>query len=408
MRIFNAILSVGLLNLNPMTNTDKKRICLIIASPLTIRFFLLGQIEALARKYELTVITNTDDTAFLAHLGVPVRVIPVAIERNVALWLDLKALVRLAYIFSREKFDIVHSLSPKSGLLTMVSAWLVKMPVRIHTFQGEVWITRRGLWRSFLKFLDWLVARLATHLLVVSFSEEKFLIEQGVVPPGKLQILANGSICGVDTSRFKPDAKARHDLRASIGIPEEDIVILYLGRLNVDKGLLDLAKAFAKIIQKHPHAHLLVVGPDEGGMRGKIKSHCNHGGSHVHFADYTDVPERYVSACDILCLPSYREGFGLVLIEAAATGIPTVGSRIYGVTDAIVDSQTGLLFTVGSIDDLAEKIERLIADPVLRRTLGENGRVRALRDFSSELVRAELFGYYEKILAVRVNTEKDA
>lgn len=378
---------------------DKKRICLVIASPLTIKFFLLGHIKALATKYDLAVITNTGNPEFLAYLGVPVRVIPVAIERNVSLWRDLKALIRLALIFSRERFDLVHSLSPKSGLLAMAAAWMAKIPIRVHTFQGEVWATRKGLWRSFLKLLDRLVVRCANHLLVVSCSEEQFLIEQGVVPPGKLRILANGSICGVDPGRFKPDLSARNEIRASLGIPDADTVVLFIGRLTVDKGLLDLTDAFSRIIVHRKNVHLLVVGPDEQGMRDRMNNWLGRGCPQLHFADYTETPERYIAASDILCLPSYREGFGLVLIEAAATGVASVGSRIYGITDAIVDSETGLLFTPGNIDDLTEKLERLIGDPVLRNVLGENGRVRACRDFSKELVLAELLKYYEQLLS---------
>lgn len=378
---------------------NKKKICLVIASPLTVNFFHLEQITALAKKYNLTVITNTDDSNFLAHLGVPVRVLPVVIQRNVSLWCDLKALIHLVYIFFRERFDLVHSLSPKSGLLAMAAAWFVRTPVRIHTFQGEVWITRKGLWRAFLKFMDKLIARWATHLLVVSFSEEKFLVGQGIISQGKAQILANGSICGVDTTRFKPDFETRIKIRKSIGIPESDTVILYLGRLTVDKGLLDLADAFSRILAKNTHTHLLVVGPDEEGMRDRMKNICGREAGRLHFVDYTDVPECYMVASDILCLPSYREGFGLVLIEAAATGIPSIGSRIYGITDAIVESETGLLFTLGDIDELTEKIESLLKDPVLRGVLGANGRTRAHKEFSEELVLSELFKYYEKLLS---------
>lgn len=377
----------------------KKKICLVIASPLTINFFHLKQIAALAKKYDLTVITNTDDPYLLAHLGVSVRVLPVVIKRNVSLWRDLNALIRLVFIFSREHFELVHSHSPKSGLLAMAAAFLVNIPVRIHTFQGEVWITRKGVWRAFLKFLDKLIARWATHLLVVSASESAFLTEKGIIPKGKSQILANGSICGVDTKRFKPDLHVRNNIKAMIGIPESDMVILYLGRLTIDKGLLDLADAFSRILVNYKNVHLLIVGPDEENMRERIKKRCVRGGGHLHFVDYTNVPENYMAASDLLCLPSYREGFGLVLIEAAATGIPSVGSRVYGITDAIVESETGLLFEVGNIDELIEKIESILKDPVLRGLLGENGRLRALREFSDELVLFELFRYYEKLLS---------
>ena len=378
---------------------QKEKICWVVASPLTIRFFLMGHIVMLANEYDLTVITYIDDPGFLANLGVPIRVIPVTIERNVSLWRDLRALIKLAFIFKRERFGLVHSLSPKSGLLAMVAAWLVRVPIRIHTFQGEVWVTRKGLWRAFLKSLDKLMAMCASHLLVVSLSEKKFLIDQGVVPDGRLQMLANGSICGVDVERFRPDPVARREVRAAYGIAGEELVILYVGRLTKDKGLLDLADAFRQLAAKHADVRLLVVGPDEEEMRSQMRDRCQSCLSRLHFADYTGAPERYMAASDMLCLPSYREGFGLVLIEAAATGIPTIGSRIYGISDAVVEAETGLLFKPGDVDELAEKIAVLIEEPLQRRVLGERGKERAKRDFSRELVLAEFSKYYRSVLS---------
>lgn len=376
----------------------KKKICLVIASPLTIRFFLLGQIEALAKKYDLTVIVNTDDPNFLDYLNVPLRVIPVAIERNVSLLRDFLALIRLISIFLRERFDLVHSLSPKSGLLAMTAAWIVRLPVRIHTFQGEVWLTKKGIWRTFLKSMDKLVACLATDLLVVSFSEKNFLIEQRVIKNDKAQILGSGSICGVDMDRFKPNLVVRQQIRSAIGIPQTALVVLYVGRLKVDKGILDLVEAFSEISSLHVDAHLLVVGPDEECLREKVLLKMQNNLDRLHFVGYTDKPEMYMAAVDILCLPSYREGFGLVLIEAAATGIPTIGSRIYGITDAIVEFETGLLFAAGNVAELAEKIKLLLVDSRLRHFLGERGRLRALENFSKSLVLRELLQYYDERL----------
>jgi glycosyltransferase involved in cell wall biosynthesis len=378
---------------------SKKRICLIIASPLTINFFHLEQITALAKRYDLSVITDTDDPGFLDYLGVPVRVIPVAIKRDVHLGFDLLVLMRLVHIFFRERFDLVHTLSPKSGLLGMIAARVAGIPVRIHTFQGEVWLTRKGVWRAILKSMDKLIARWATHLLVVSHSERDFLVSQGILQKEKSRILANGSICGVDTARFKPDDQMRSEIRAALGIPESDMVILYLGRLKVDKGLLDLAQAFSRLRGRFQNAHLLIVGPDEEGMRERMRDQCAKDVTRLHFVDYTDVPERYLAASDLLCLPSYREGFGLVLIEAAATGMPSVGSRIYGITDAIVEGKTGLLFSPGDIDELTGKLATLLDDHVLRATLGKAGRVRALNDFSEGLILSALFDYYDERLA---------
>lgn len=380
---------------------SKKRICWVVASPLTIRFFLMGHIEMLAKKYDLTVITYVDDPEFLVALGVSVRVISVAMERKVSVWRDLIALTQLGFMFLRERYDLVHSLSPKSGLLAMVAAWVARVPVRIHTFQGEVWVTRTGFWRSFLKFLDKVVAKCATHLLVVSHSEAIFLAEQKVTQIDQLKILGHGSICGVDLERFKPDSIERSNKRSSLGIGEDDLVLLYVGRLNTDKGLLLLAQAFSQLTDIYPRLHLLLVGPDEENMRKKIMT-CNaQKHQNMHFVDYTPAPEGYMAACDILCLPSYREGFGLVLIEAAATGVATVGSNIYGISDAMVDHETGLLFKVGSVDDLVDKLKKLIANPQLRKNLGQNGLLRARRDFSKESVLSATLNFYEDVLSKR-------
>lgn len=377
---------------------SKQKVCWVVASPLTIRFFLLEQIAAVGKNYDLTVITHADDPEFLADLGVPVQVIQVAIRRNVSLWHDLMALLSLVAILHREKFDLVHTLSPKTGLLGMVAAWLVRVPLRVHVFQGEVWATRKGWWRLFLKTLDKWMARCATHLLVVSHSEESFLVEQGVVPSGRLKMLASGSICGVNLDRFRPDAKIRNEVRGQYGIANDEKVILYVGRLTRDKGLLDLADAFAQLAPQYPTTHLLIVGPDEESVREKLLARYPAMRTRMHFSDYTPNPERYMAASDILCLPSYREGFGLVLIEAAAVGIPTVGSRIYGISDAVQDGVTGLLFRPGDVVDLTEKIRLLLDDEQLAHNLGEAGRLRARREFGSDVVLAELLTFYKRLL----------
>ena len=376
----------------------KKKVCWIVANPLTIRFFLLDQITAIGENYDLTIITNADDHTFLTSFGIHVRLIPVVIERNVSPWRDLMALLRIVRILKREKFDLVHTFSPKTGLLGMVAAWLVSVPFRVHVFQGEVWATRKGLWRFFLKTLDKWMVRCATHLLVVSHSEEKFLVDQGVVSSGRLIMLAGGSICGVDLNRFRPDAETRNEVRLKYNIANDEKIILYVGRLTLDKGVLDLADSFTLLAAQYPKLQLLFVGPDEQGLQEKIFDRCPTHRSRIHFFGYSANPERFMAASDMLCLPSYREGFGMVLIEAAAVGIPTIGSRIYGICDAVQDGVTGLLFCPGSVSDLTEKIRLLIDDTHLADNLGEAGKLRARHEFDKELVLKALIGFYKSLL----------
>lgn len=377
----------------------KKKVCWVVSCEFAVNSFLLDQIAVLQEHYDLTLIVNTDNPRFLGSHGSRVRVIPVGIERQISLWRDLRAQARLIWIFVCERFDVVHSITPKAGLLAMVAGWLARVPNRIHTFQGEVWITRQGFWRMFLKAMDKLVARLATRLLVVSFSEQKFLLEQGIVPSGKSQVLAKGSICGVNTTRFRPDLVTRAAVRKQLGLSDSDKLFLYVGRLLVDKGVLELAAAFSRLCNTYPDVHLLVVGPDEHNMRDKMLSLMNAAHhQRLQFYGYTKTPEQFMTAADVLCLPSYREGFGVVIIEAAAVGIPTVASRIYGIMDAIEENVTGFLHEPRDSEALHDQMKRLIDNPDIRKKMGEDARLRAQRDFSRESVTAAVVAYYKKMI----------
>ena len=168
---------------------------------------------------------------------------------------------------------------------------------------------------------------------------------------------------------------------------------MFLGRLNRDKGVLDLASAFAAMENKD--SHLLFVGPDEEGIRTEIEQILVNYTDKVHFIAFSTKPEHYMSSADILCLPSYREGFGSVVVEAAAVGIPTIGSRIYGIEDAIVDESTGLLFEVKNWQALQACMERIVLDKVLLNKLGSNAKKRAEKMFSNQFLAGEWLSYYK-------------
>lgn len=382
-----------------MESAPVNKICIVVASELTVRAFLLHHLAALARDYNVTVVANFSDTYYLRKLGLPVSTRHVAIERKIAPPADLLALTALVRLFRAERYGLVHSVTPKAGLLAMLAAHLAGVPLRLHTFTGQVWVTRGGPMRTLLKAADRAIARHATQVLADSPSQRDFLISQGIVPAAKARVLAHGSISGVDTARFRPDAAARERVRAGLAIAPQAIVFLYLGRLSRDKGLLDLAQAFAAVGARHPNAHLLLVGPDEDEMREALVAACGACAAKLHFAGDTDQPQEYFAAADIFCLASYREGFGSTVIEAAAAGLPSIGSRIYGITDAIVEAETGLLFNVGDAQDLARCMEALARDDTLRADMGRRARERALRDFSAPAVTAALLQHYAGLFA---------
>ncbi len=384
-----------------MSIEGRQKVCLVVTSLLIVKFFLIPHIVALSKKYEVTLIVNVDDIVFLNSLALPIKVLSVPIERKVSIWWDMVALCQLILLFRKHRFDLVHSISPKGGLLGMLAAWLVRVPVRVHTFQGEVWANRFGIWRISLKLIDKLVAYLATQITVVSFSERSFLIAEKIITENKSVVLANGSICGVDPERFHSDSNVRDALRLELCISDDAKVILFLGRINRDKGIFDLAQSFVALASETAELVLLVVGPDEEGIFEEVLHICRNYLNRVKRVGFINQPERYMAVADVLCLPSYREGFGLVIVEAGAVGIPSVCSDIYGITDAVVDGMTGLLFPVGDVSALTEKLLIVIRDNNLRQRMGAAASERALALFSSGQVVNEMLKYYDRILPVR-------
>lgn len=378
--------------------TPRPKVALVVTSVLQVRFFLVPHIRALSRLYDVTLILKDDHPDILAQMDLPARVIVAPIERQIRPWQDLRGLWTLWRLFCRERFDLVHTMTPKAGLLGTVAAWLSRTPVRLHTFQGETWANKTGFMRWLLRSLDWWVAQLATHLTVVSASEREVLIAEGLLPASKSCVLAKGSIGGVDLKRFQPDPARRQQLRMQAGVSAQEVQFLYMGRLTLDKGLLELAQAFARLAAELPQVRLRVVGPDEEGLQAQLQPLLQSCAQRVTIEPYTARPEDCLQAADVLVLPSHREGFGVVIIEAAAMQVPAIASRIYGISDAMVDKQTGLMFKVRDANDLLVQMRCLALDPELRARLGQQARERVQRDFDQRQVVGAFVDYYASVL----------
>lgn len=340
------------------------KLCFVATVPAAVYAFLHGHIRASAEEWSVKIVSSPDGAELLSDLNA--KFIPFAIERKPSPWRDLRALVRLVMLFYRERFNLVHSITPKAGLLTMLAGWLSGVPVRIHTFTGQVWANNSGWKRVFLKTFDRVIVLFATDVLVDSPSQRDFLVAEGILLPGKGRVIGQGSVCGVDSQRFHPDVHIRNLVRAELGIEPEQTTILFLGRLNRDKGVLDLALAFFEIASQNHDVVLVLVGAEEDVSFSRVQEICGVHHEQLRRVSFTPTPERYMAAADIFCLPSYREGFGQVIIEAAASGVPTVASRIYGITDAVEDGKTGLLFSPGNISALANALQILIANQELQ------------------------------------------
>lgn len=383
---------------------DLPRMCVIVTTPLVIHFFFRPHLRELSRYFDLTLAYNQQSDQYLQPLNLPVSEVDVGLERKITPSRDLLSFLRILSLFRRKHFDIVVSLVPKAGLLGMLAAWVFRVPHRVHIFQGEVWAARRGPMRWLLKSLDSLTARLATDVLVVSASERSFLEREGVIPPGKAKVLGAGSICGVDTARFRPDPYVRDLVRARFGIPEQAVVCIFLGRLTIDKGVLELARAFAQSAEHKTDLWLLLVGPDEDQIEQRLRELVpEEFNSRMLVLGFTEHPEQFLAAADFLCLPSHREGFGMVVIEAAAVGIPAVGTRIHGITDAIEDGCTGRLVAVGDVNALAEAITRWCEYPQERSAYAARAHDRVKSLFEQDRVVRKYVEFFRDLFSGEVH-----
>ncbi len=373
----------------------KYDIIFLTSHPMSAVAFMFPHLRVLQGNWRLQVLANTQETDLLQKRGLNLPVEFAPVERKIRPWADIRALWFLFKKFKTECPVAVHTLTPKAGLLGMCAAWLARVPVRVHTFTGQVWVTRQGLMRWALKTADKCVSALATDVLVDSASQRRFLIQEGVVSAQGSAVLGEGSICGVDTQRFIPNAHVRQQVRAEMGSGPDALVCLYLGRLNRDKGVLDLAAAFAQVATKHPKAELWVVGPDEDDMFGQMQSllvTCSH---QVRRVGYTNEPERFMQAADLFCLPSYREGFGSSVIEAAACGVPALASRIYGLTDAVVEGQTGWMHEASNVQDLAVQLDALFEAPTQLQIRGKAARANVEGVFEQSLITNAMLAFYK-------------
>ena len=374
---------------------DKKKICFVTAVPITATSFLRKHMAALSCSYSVHYVCNAalSDVAGLSYDEF--HYLP--IERGFSIGKDIKALCKLYKCLRANKFVAVHSVTPKAGLLTAIAGWMAAVPVRIHIFTGQVWATRKGFVRWLLKAMDRIIVRLDTHILVDGKSQMAFLEREGVLKPGRATVFADGSISGVDTARFAPNAELRGKIRLELGIKDDMLAFIFVGRLTRDKGIEELLQAFEKLASERDDVFLLMVGWDEG-YGSKMQQYPHIGANNSCYYGATPAPEQVLNAGDVFVLPTYREGFGTSVLEAACTGIPVITSDAYGVLDSIVEGETGLRCKVGDAQGLYECMKYCNEHRPQVLQMGRKARERVLSSFTAERLTECWVEFYGKLL----------
>lgn len=368
-------------------------------------FFLRGQTGYMTeRGFEVHALSSPGD--FLSQFAEQEHacVHPVEMPRRITPLRDLVAVARIWNVLRKIRPLIVHAHTPKAGVLGMCGAWLARVPVRIYHMHGLPFTTATGCKRALLMWSERISCRLAHHVLCVSASVSQVAVDAGLCPKKKIGVLAKGTINGVDAAqRFNgaslPPA-LREETRRRYQIPSDALVLGFIGRIVRSKGIIELAGAWATLRQEFPQLRLLLVGPYERqdpippAIDQQLRSDTR-----VHLiGEEWNIPPLY-AAMDVFVLPTYREGFPSVLLEAASMKIPVVATRVPGCMDAVQDGVTGMLVPPYDAAGLAGAVRMYLRDSELRACHGAAARDRVLRDFRPEQIWRAIHQEYLRCLS---------
>ncbi|MFH0983852.1 MAG: glycosyltransferase family 4 protein, partial [Planctomycetota bacterium] len=350
---------------------------MITCSPVGVRAFFQGQFAYLQEQgFQFTVVCPEatrpslllpDATAYVA----------VALNRTITPWSDLRALWRVWGMFRRGRFDLVQYTTPKGALVGSLAAFAARVPVRLYLAWGIYYVGQTGLKRALFKILDRLICRLSTHVTFDGFGIRQFALHEGLCSPQKSSVVGQGSDNGIDLTLFDPERwrEAGRTLRRQYGIPDDALVIGSVMRLVGDKGINELVVAFESVAAERPNVRLLLVGCEEEKDRPRPETRERLANDpRIIITGIQDNIFPYYTAMDLFALPTYREGFSAVTLEAAAMALPVVTTAVIGAGESIVDGRTGFAVPAKSVTPLADALARLLEDPQLRQVMGQAGR----------------------------------
>lgn len=347
--------------------------------------------------FRVLLLSSPGDLLWRTAAREHVEPIAIPMRRAISPLADLVSLWRLWRLLGFRKPDLVEFSTPKAGLLGTLAAKLRGVPRRVYMLRGLKLETSSGLKRQILLWAERLTAACAHVVLCNSASLRAEAIALRLAPASKLCLLGEGSTHGVDSLRFSPGPT---QVRAQWKIPREAPLIGFVGRLTRDKGLPELIESFHQILRAEPSAHLLLVGwfdasEDALGkdLRARIENHPR-----MRCTGLVQDTAPYYRAMDVLVLPTWREGFPNVVLEAAATGIPVVTTACTGARDSVVPEVTGLLIPPGSSEAISEAVLKLVRDAQLRRRMGEAARGWALEHYPEERVVSVAADYYRALI----------
>lgn len=382
---------------------SKPKLIRITTVPISLRTLLKGQMKYMYQNgFEVMAITSGSDVKDIEDTE-SVPVITIEMTRQITPLKDLKAVRALYKLFKKEKPDIVHTHTPKAGIVGMMAAWLAGVPVRLHTVAGLPLLVVTGLKRKILNFVERLTYFFATKVYPNSKGLYDIILTEGFTSSENLKVIGNGSSNGIDTSHFNPDYytnEQKSTLKQQYDIQEGEFVYVFVGRIVKDKGINELAQAFKKLCEEYNHVKLLIVGDFERELDPLSQETENilQENPHIVLTGFQKDVRPFLSISDALVFPSYREGFPNVVMQSGAMGLPCIVSDINGCNEIIVNDKNGIIIPVQDPKAVFAAMKRILWDQDYFLELKENARDMITSRYEQKILWQALKSEYLDLL----------
>lgn len=380
-----------------------KKICFVTTVSLTMKAFVLETAKYLHNEggYDVTLICNNDDE-FAASLPEYIKFIPVSMARGVDLSV-FSSILSFIKIFKEQKFDMVQFSTPNASLAASIAAKICKVPVRLYCQWGIRYVGFSGVARKIFKFIEKIVCNNATHINAVSPMNMAFAINEGLYKAKKAAVVGRGGTIGVDLTNYDYSQKNkwREEIRNKNGLNNDDFVFGFSGRVSADKGCKELFTAFKKLSEEKEEARLFIAGPidDKNGADDEIFNWAKNSDKVIFTGQIENKEMCYqYGAMDVLVHPTYREGFGMVIQEAAALGCPVITTDIPGASEVLENGKSCLLVKPADWESLYEKMKEICEDREKVKKMGENARLFTEKHYERSIMLKNQAKRYEELL----------
>ena len=365
--------------------------------PASLENLLKGQLKMLYKYYNVLAVSSPGDDMETIEEREGVRTIAIPMERRISLIKDFISLIRLIVLFAKERPDMVHSITPKAGLLSMLAAWITRVPVRMHTFTGLVFPTATGKMQKLLIAMDRLTCFCATHINPEGEGVKRDLVNYNITSK-PLHIIANGNVNGIDLEYFDKTPEVVE--KACSYKKEGTFTFCFVGRMVRDKGINELVHSFLRLYQKDERVRLLLVGPFEKELDPvlpEVEEHILHHPGICYMGYQNDV-RPFLVASDALVFPSYREGFPNVVIQAGAMGLPAIVTDINGCNEIVLPDLNGVIIPSKDEQALYESMKYFASHPVEVERMAANARPLIASRYEQRIVWNALLDEYKSII----------